>query len=232
MKKLAVLGLSTLLLLGCNDDPRKLVLNSKDDLNKYSTELKTLSESEKAYLLRYFLRQEFGRLSGNVSQSNSLTVADIIKEQQNFEAEFQAKKAVEEQQKKLEQEQKDKAFAEFNQKYALSIKATEKAKDMLGGELLNVKLILKNNSGKVIIAVQPTIQFLLDDDKLSLSSVEPEKFEPAIQPNSEGFFDYGISLDGIFAMKAEKNPDKLKAKFIQAEILFADGSSEKIDFSK
>lgn len=232
MKKLAVLGLSALLLLGCNDDPRKLVLNSKDDLNKYSAELKTLSESEKAYLLRYFLRQEFGRLSGNVSQSKSLTVADIIKEQQNFEAEFQAKKMAEEQQIKLEQEQKDKAFAEFTQKYPLSVKSVKKGKSEFGREYLEIELVLKNNSDKAIIAIKPMIQYSLDDDKMNLLSIRPDKFEPPLQPNTEGKMDSNFSFDDMFSMKAEKNPDKLKAKFIQAEILFADGSSEKIDFSK
>lgn len=232
MKKLAVLGLSALLLLGCNDDPRKLVLNSKDDLNKYSAELKTLSESEKAYLLRYFLRQEFGRLSGNVSQSKSLTVADIIKEQQNFEAEFQAKKAVEEQQKKLEQEQKDKAFAEFTQKYPLSVKSVKKEKSEFGREYLKIELAIKNNSDKAIIAIQPMIQYSLDDDKMNLFGISPYKFEPPLESNMEGKMDSSFSFDGMFAMKAEKNPDKLKAKFIKTEILFADGSSEKVDFPR
>ncbi|MEN2804498.1 hypothetical protein FNIJHAEB_02783 [Mannheimia haemolytica] len=58
--------------------------------------------------------------------------------------------------------------------------------------------------------------------------MRPKKFENGIPPNGSEIFEFGFDLDDMFALKAEKNIEKLRAVFQTAEVLFADGTTEKL----
>lgn len=188
-----------------------------------------MPEADRNTFIRYMMRKELRIKLNQGRLADGLTVREAIQNQQAFEKDRNSKMQQETQKKETEKVEKEKAATDFNQKFELSISGAKKAKNVLNKDILLVSLSLKNNSDKSIIAVQPNIQFTLGEDKKTIMSIHPEKFENGIPPNEAQTFDFGFDLDDMFSLKAEKNIEKLKASFKKAEILFSDGTTEKLE---
>ncbi|AGQ40170.1 TPA: hypothetical protein PXF07_002009 [Mannheimia haemolytica] len=229
MKKIFVSALLlTCSLSALGNSSYELIIDSMQDLEKHKPEILSIPEADRNTFIRYMMRKELRIKLNQGRLADGLTVREAIQNQQAFEKDRNSKMQQEKQKKETEKAEKEKAVTDFNQKFELSITGARKAKNALNQDILLVSLSLKNNSDKPIIAVQPDIQFVLGEDKQTISSMRPKKFENGIPPNGSEIFEFGFDLDDMFALKAEKNIEKLRAVFQTAEVLFADGTTEKL----
>lgn len=228
MKKIFVSALLlTCSLSALGNSSYELIIDSMQDLEKHKPEILSMPEADRNTFIRYMMRKELRIKLNQGKLADGLTVREAIQDQLAFEKERNSKVQQNKQKEEVEKIEKEKAATDFNQKFELSISGAKKAKNVQ--DILLVSLSLKNNSDKSIIAVQPDIQFVLGEDKQTISSLRPKKFENGIPPNGSEVFEFGFDLDDMFSLKAEKNIEKLKASFKKAEILFSDGTTEKLE---
>lgn len=229
MKKIFSFALLSIFSLSAfGEEPYDLVINSMQDLEKHKQVIRSMPETDRNTFIRYIMRKEFLKNLNQGKLPDDVNIADAIKNQLAFEKERDHKLQKEKQLEDAEKAKKESLYLEFNRKFELSVVGASREKNVLNKDILVLVLNLKNNSDKSIIAVQPEIQFILGEDKQTILSIHPKKFENVIQPNDSGKFDFGFDLDNMFALKAEKNVDKLKAVFKGAEVLFSDGTTEKL----
>lgn len=219
MKKLLLIA--GLFIFGCKEDPNTLIINSLADVDKNQSTLSQLPPEDKTILIKYLTRKEFNIRFNKEPLPDGLTVREAINAQLKLEEDI-----------KKEKQEKSRAIEVFNNTYQLSINNVEKTKDSLGRDELKFNISFKNNSKKSVKGFDQFFEYYLEGiehDKHLVKYIEVKRFEPAIGVGKVVSYEGSLRLDNKFGILAETNKEKLRVRFYETEIIFDDGTTDKLN---
>lgn len=222
MKKLALIAIAIAGLAACNKNPKEITIAETENLTKYKEELQSaLTVDEKKILARYFFQNGM-----NVNQS--FTIQQAIDHQLNVEKQREAE--IEKRRETISN-----GIQDLNSRYNLAFVSFQ---DKGEEKYLPAKVVLKltNNTGKTIKAIQPKVQFVLNDQIVYTdTSFTTEEFNPPLENGQSRDFTakiYGHSTEGQAIIAALANRQNVAYGFIGLEAVFTDSTVEKIDYSR
>ncbi|MFC1114758.1 hypothetical protein ACFGZ0_04555 [Pasteurella multocida] len=229
MKKLIIL-IAGVFLIACNEDPNNIVINSKEDIDRKVEAIKQLPEEDRSYLARYIVRREFAQQFKIEPPPYGITVREMIDKQKSFEDKNKKKLKEDKKNENSLKEQKALEVERFNEKYPLSIIDSKVVTNIIGEKELIFSIVLKNNSDKDIKALDKILEYSIlgTDLRKRVHYLGTQVLDKPLMPDEETVFKASIDLNDIFALKAEIKKNGIEVKFIEAEILFTDGESEKL----
>lgn len=208
MKKIIPFVL-TALLAACSN-PQDIVLNSREDIEKHSEELKKLPEEDKKLLLAYIFRHTFV----GEKEAYGITVKQAIEKQKAFIAD-----------EEIKEKQAQAKSAEFSKQYGIKFAGFDKVDDIPGvGSGINLKFAMGNNSGKAISVVRGSISIDIEGLEGGQRLLIDEKFEPAVNQGESGVIEFLTTANSIHMAKIEQGTANVTAKWEELEILHTDGT--------
>lgn len=239
MKKIILACFIALFLAACSE-PKSIVLNSKEDIELHSSELKTLNDEDKQLLALYIARVELSKLLPGVSDNDGygITVGEAIERQKRFIAE---REKVEAERERVEAERKsaeEKAQQEYERKIALMNAAApfvfvshEKKVDEYDRITAEVVFTVTNKSDKDIIGTKGTAIFYDKfGDELYRTNLKLDFSDiGGVLPVGRDYtFDGSTPINRFMdnAMKFASTPtSELTFKYQPEVVLFKDGTS-------
>lgn len=228
MKKILASIVMSMALIGCMQDPKKIVVPEKfesiQQMQEFSEKIKDLPKEDRDLLGQYII----GDLSDGVKRIDGTTVGEAIEAQRQYNA----RKKQEEDRRKTQEVQAKAEHDKLKQQLAraATVAITDKYLESGNREEFDIndyiitQIVLKNNSQKSIKAIKGKIVFRNSFDDV-IKSIPLSVDNLNLQPNDvQEMTNREVMLPGIDNNYKDADLANLKIMFEAEQIIFADGS--------